>query len=64
MRLIQHNPVQALIEEYLPQSQIEKSPLKCLSQQAKQYLVIGQQLNQLGLSLIEQIRDLAMLGGG
>ncbi len=62
MRLIQHNPVQALIEEYLPQSQIEKSPLKCLSQQAKQYLVIGQQLNQLGLSLIEQIRDLAYVG--
>ncbi|WP_162620825.1 hypothetical protein [Acinetobacter sp. WCHA45] len=62
MRLIQHNPIQALIEEYLPQSQIEKSPLKCLSQQAKQYLVIGQQLNQLGLSLIEQIRDLAYVG--
>lgn len=62
MRLIQHNPVQALIEEYLPQSQIEKSPLKCLSQQAKQYLHIGQQLKQLGLSLKEQIADLAFVG--
>lgn len=62
MRLIQHNPVQALIEEYLPQSQIEKSPLKCLSQQAKQYLVIGQQLTQFDLSLKEQIADLAFVG--
>lgn len=62
MRLIQHNPVHALIEEYLPQSQIEKSPLKCLSQQAKQYLHIGQQLKQLGLSLKEQIADLAFVG--
>lgn len=62
MRLIQHNPVQALIEEYLPQSQIEKSPLKCLSQQAKQYLYIGQQLTQFGLSLKEQIADLAFVG--
>lgn len=61
MRLIQHNPVQALIEEYLPQSQIEKSPLKCLSQQAKQYLHIGQQLKQLGLRLTE-IADLAFVG--
>ncbi|ENW96006.1 hypothetical protein F903_01775 [Acinetobacter sp. NIPH 298] len=62
MRLIQHNPVQALIEEYLPQSQIEKSPLKCLSQQSKQYLVIGQQLSQFDLSLKEQIVDLAFVG--
>lgn len=62
MRLIQHNPVQAWIEEYLPQSQIEKSPLKCLSQQAKQYLVIGQQLTQFDLSLKEQIADLAFVG--
>ncbi|PHQ04570.1 hypothetical protein [Acinetobacter baumannii] len=61
MRLIQYNPVQALIEEYLPQSQIEKSPLKCLSQQAKQYLHIGQQLKQLGLRLTE-IADLAFVG--
>ncbi|MCH7387435.1 hypothetical protein MMO39_09010 [Acinetobacter modestus] len=62
MRLIQHNPVQVLIEEYLPQSQIEKSPLKCLSQQAKQYLHIGQQLKQLGLSLTEQIAELDFVG--
>lgn len=62
MRLIQHNPVQALIEEYLPQSQIEKSPLKCLSQQAKQYLVIGQQLSQLDYSLKKQIADLGFVG--
>lgn len=61
MRMIQHNPVQALIEEYLPQSQIEKSPLKCLTQQAKQYLHIGQQLKQLGLRLTE-IADLAFVG--
>ncbi len=61
MRLIQHNPVQALVEEYLPQSQIEKSPLKCLSQQAKQYLHIGQQLKQLGLNLTE-VADLAFVG--
>lgn len=64
MRLIQHNPVQALIEEYLPQSQIEKSPLKCLSQQAKQYLHIGQRLKQLGLGLREkeQIANFAFVG--
>lgn len=62
MRLMQHNPVQAWIEEYLPQSQIEKSPLKYLSQQAKQYLHIGQQLKQLGLSLTEQIADLDFVG--
>jgi len=61
MRLIQHNPVQALIEEDLPRGQIEKSPLKGLSQQAKQYLHIGQQLKQLGLSLTE-IADLAFVG--
>lgn len=62
MRLMQHNPVQALTEEYLPQSQIKKSPLKYLSQQAKQYLVIGQQLSQFDLSLKEQIVDLAFVG--
>lgn len=62
MRLIQHNPVQVLVEECLPQSQIEKFPLKCLSQQAKQYLVIGQQLKQLSRSLTEQIADLAFVG--
>ena len=62
MRLIQHNPVQVLVEEYLPQSQIEKFPLKCLSQQAKQYLVIGQQLKQFSRSLTEQIADLAFVG--
>lgn len=61
MRLIQYNPVQALIEEYLPRGQFEKSPLKCLSQQAKQYLHIGKQLKQLGLSLTE-IADLAFVG--
>ncbi|HAV5625159.1 TPA: hypothetical protein PKR15_002361 [Acinetobacter baumannii] len=62
MRLIQHNPVQVLIDTYLSQTHIEKFPLKSLSQQAKQYLHIGQQLTQFDLSLKEQIADLAFVG--